>query len=97
MALSPLPSGIAVVSQPGVKPLKTTLDQSDFLRLMTAQLKYQDPTNPVDNSEYVAQLAQFSMVSGVAESNQKLGRIAASLDALVDRLTPPASPPATES
>lgn len=95
MALSPLPSGIPVVSQPGVKPLKTTLDQSDFLRLMTAQLKYQDPTNPVDNSEYVAQLAQFSMVSGVAESNQKLGRIATSLDALVARLTP--SPPATES
>lgn len=91
MAVSPLPAGIPVVSQPGVKPLKTTLDQSDFLRLMTAQLKYQDPTNPVDNSEYVAQLAQFSMVSGVAESNQKLGRIADSLDALTARLIPPAA------
>lgn len=89
MAVDAIPAGIPIVSQPGVKPLKTTLDQTDFLRLMTAQLKYQDPTNPVDNSEYVAQLAQFSMVSGVAESNQKLGRIATSLDALVARLTPP--------
>ncbi len=68
---------------PAVKPHKTTLDQNDFLALMTAQLKNQDPTKPVDNSEYVAQMAQFSTVSGIAQSNTTLGSISAKLDTLI--------------
>ncbi len=65
------------------KPHKTVLDQSDFLQLMTAQLKNQDPTQPVDNSQYVSQMAQFSQVSGVTATNAKLDLIATKLDALV--------------
>lgn len=65
------------------KPYKTVLDQSDFLQLMTAQLKNQDPTEPVDNSQYVSQMAQFSQVSGVKETNARLETIAAKLDALI--------------
>ncbi len=78
-----LPAAIPVAATPGVKPYKTTLDQADFLALMTAQLKNQDPTKPVDNSEYVAQLAQFSTVSGITETNNALARIADKLDALI--------------
>lgn len=82
---------------PGVRPLapptprggQQTLDQSDFLALMTAQLKNQDPTKPVDNTEYVAQMAQFSMVAGVAESNSNLAKIVQRLDALLAAQTPP--------
>ncbi len=62
---------------------KQTLDQADFLALMTAQLKNQDPTKPVDNSEYVSQMAQFSTVSGISSSNDKLAAIAAKLDTLI--------------
>ena len=62
---------------------KTTLDQSDFLALMTAQLKNQDPTKPVDNAEYVSQLAQFSAVTGISETNASLKAIIARLDALL--------------
>src|SRR3546814_4995379 len=51
-----------------------TLDQSDFLELMTAQLKNQDPFSPVDNTQMVAQMAQFSSVPGIAEMNSKIGR-----------------------
>jgi flagellar basal-body rod modification protein FlgD len=40
------------------------MDQSDFLTLMTAQLKNQDPFAPVDNSQMVAQMAQFSSLAG---------------------------------
>ena len=39
---------------------KTTLGQEDFIALMTAQLKNQDPFKPVENTEMVAQMAQFS-------------------------------------
>jgi flagellar basal-body rod modification protein FlgD len=48
------------------------LGQTDFLRLMTAQLKEQDPFNPVDNQAMVAQMAQFSSVAGISEMNASL-------------------------
>lgn len=51
------------------------LDQKDFLRLMTAQLQQQDPFNPVNNQEMVAQMAQFSSLAGVNETNVTLTKI----------------------
>jgi flagellar basal-body rod modification protein FlgD len=57
------------------------LDQKDFLRLMTAQLSAQDPFNPVDNQEMVAQMAQFSSLAGVSETNTALKGIAEQLTA----------------
>ena len=59
-----------------------TLGQSDFLKLMTAQLSLQDPFDPVDNKEMVAQMAQFSSLSGISEMNATLKTIAARLDRL---------------
>lgn len=55
------------------------LGQSDFLLLLTTQLKSQDPLSPMDNSQFVAQLAQFSTVSGVTEMNAGINRLAAIL------------------
>ncbi|QIK37979.1 flagellar hook assembly protein FlgD [Caldichromatium japonicum] len=43
------------------------LGQEDFLKLMITQLTYQDPTNPVKNEDFVAQMAQFSAVTGIQE------------------------------
>jgi flagellar basal-body rod modification protein FlgD len=60
---------------------KTTLDQSDFLALMTAQLKNQDPFNPVDNTQMIAQMAQFSSVAGISQMNSTLSGIATKLGA----------------
>jgi flagellar basal-body rod modification protein FlgD len=73
-------------------PLASKLDgqqlgQEDFLRLMTAQLAQQDPFNPVDNQEMVAQMAQFSSLAGVSETNDKLGSIGAQLSAQTELLT----------
>lgn len=36
------------------------ISQNDFIRLFLAQLNFQDPMEPVDNSEFLAQMAQFS-------------------------------------
>lgn len=55
------------------------LDQAAFLKLMTTQLKTQDPFDPVDNTQMVAQMAQFSSVAGIAEMNASLKTIAASV------------------
>ncbi|HMO74729.1 MAG TPA: flagellar hook capping FlgD N-terminal domain-containing protein [Sphingopyxis sp.] len=57
------------------------LGQSDFLRLMTAQLTQQDPFNPVDNQAMVAQMAQFSSLAGISETNVTLQQIAEQLQA----------------
>ena len=57
----------------------TTLGQADFLKLMTAQLANQDPFNPVDNTQMVAQMAQFSSVAGISQMNTTLSTIAAKL------------------
>ncbi|RYD29965.1 MAG: flagellar hook assembly protein FlgD, partial [Sphingomonadales bacterium] len=60
---------------------KTDMDQGDFLTLMTAQLKNQDPFEPVDNSQMVAQMAQFSSLSGITEMNTTLKAMADKLGA----------------
>jgi flagellar basal-body rod modification protein FlgD len=39
-----------------------TLDTDTFLRLLVAQLKYQDPSKPTDSSQFLAQTAQFTLV-----------------------------------
>lgn len=44
-----------------------SLGQADFLRLMTEQLKNQDPMKPLSNNEFLGQLAQFSTVQGLQE------------------------------
>jgi flagellar basal-body rod modification protein FlgD len=46
-----------------------TLQQADFLKLMTAQLQHQDPTNPMDNSQMMSQLAQITTVQGIENLN----------------------------
>ena len=48
---------------------KDTLDQADFMRLMTTQLQHQDPLKPMDNSQMVAQMAQLSTVQGITDLN----------------------------
>ena len=45
------------------------LGQSDFIELLVAQVKNQDPSKPMDSSEFMSQLAQFSVVSGVEDLN----------------------------
>lgn len=59
-----------------------TLGQADFLKLLTVQLQQQDPFEPVDNKEMLAQMAQFSQLSASSETTSVLEQISAKLDAL---------------
>ncbi len=54
----------------------SSLGESDFLRLLTAQLANQDPLQPVDNQAFIAQLAQFS-------SLEQLQGVSSRLDSLL--------------
>jgi flagellar basal-body rod modification protein FlgD len=50
----------------------STLDYNSFLKLLTAQMKFQDPTKPTDATAFVSQLASFSSVEQGIKTNQKL-------------------------
>lgn len=68
----------ATSAQPGPEPRSSqastpgSMDYDSFLRLLIAQMKNQDPLNPMDPSEQVAQLATFSMVEQAIMTNKKL-------------------------
>ena len=61
------------------KKSSDTLGQDDFLKLMTTQLQNQDPFKPTDNTEMIAQMAQFSMVTGQTEMNESIKAISGQL------------------
>jgi flagellar basal-body rod modification protein FlgD len=51
---------------------QNTLDQDAFLKLLIAEMQNQDPLSPMDNTEYVAQLAQFSSLEQMQQMNSAL-------------------------
>lgn len=49
-----------------------SLDKQAFLQLLVAQMQYQDPLEPMDNTEYISQLAQFSALEAMQNVDQTL-------------------------
>ncbi|MEN6370668.1 MAG: flagellar hook capping FlgD N-terminal domain-containing protein [Armatimonadota bacterium] len=52
-----------------------SLDKDAFLKLLTTQLQNQDPMNPMQDTEYIAQLAQFSSLEQMTNTNTNLQSI----------------------
>ena len=49
---------------------QNTIDQEDFIKLFLSQLQFQDPLEPVDNREFLSQLAQFSNLEQTRQTSQ---------------------------
>ena len=58
---------------------KNTLGQEDFLKLMTTQLQNQDPFAPMDNGDFIAQMAQFSTVTGITSMDETMKSVSQQL------------------
>jgi flagellar basal-body rod modification protein FlgD len=58
----------------------TAINEQDFLQLLTTQLQDQDPTNPVSNTDFFSQIAQFSEVSGINQLNSSFSQLATQLN-----------------
>lgn len=49
----------------------SSLDVNDFLQLLVAQMQYQDPLEPTDNTQYIAQMATFTQVEATTQMQEK--------------------------
>jgi flagellar basal-body rod modification protein FlgD len=58
---------------------KVAVGKDDFLKLLMAQLKYQDPLSPVESTEFTSQLAQFNSLEQLMQANEALTEIKSSL------------------
>ena len=76
----------AIMQKIGINPAEEKkrangdqLGQEDFLKLMTTQLQNQDPFAPMENAEFIAQMAQFSTVTGITDMGQTLKNMSGQL------------------
>jgi flagellar basal-body rod modification protein FlgD len=66
-------------AQKAATPQSTSMGQSEFLTLFTTQLKNQDPTDPVKNEAFVAQLAQFSQLEATTAMKTSMNSLVSSM------------------
>ena len=75
--MHPVVPGETPPSQSSVRQHSNDLDRNAFLNLLITQLRYQDPLNPMDDREFIAQLAQFSALEQMQNLNTTFGRFQA--------------------
>ncbi|MGY8841488.1 MAG: flagellar hook assembly protein FlgD, partial [Pseudomonadales bacterium] len=73
-SISSIPENFRSFESTQQKEIKRTsvLGQEDFLKLLTTQLQHQDPMEPMENGEFMGQMAQFSTVSGITEMGESI-------------------------
>lgn len=72
MAIQPI-NGISQTNN--ISNVNSALRQDDFIKLFMSQLKAQDPLEPVNNQDFLAQMAQFSLLESSRMSNQELSAV----------------------
>jgi flagellar basal-body rod modification protein FlgD len=77
-------SGTAASGTTGVQD-KSVLSKDNFLSLLITQLKNQDPMNPTDSTEFVAQLSQLTLVEQAYATNKNLGSLLSAQSSMADQ------------
>jgi flagellar basal-body rod modification protein FlgD len=60
----------------GQRQVKQVLDKDDFLKLLITQLTNQDPTQPMEDREFIAQMAQFSALEQMINMSEEIAQVA---------------------
>ena len=77
--ITPSAQTVSTAASSGASSLLTS-DFEVFLQMLTTQARYQDPLEPIDSSEYAAQLAQFSMVEQQVQTNTLMEQLVSALN-----------------
>ena len=65
----------------GGREIKSEMDKDDFLNILITQLTHQDPTQPLEDKEFVAQMAQFSTLEQMTNMNSEFEKLSRMLTA----------------
>jgi len=71
MAVDVIGGGTSSATQ-AVDLQQSVLGQEEFLRILLTQLRFQDPLKPMDNQQFLAQMAQFSSLAQTAQLNDRV-------------------------
>ncbi|MBN1128387.1 MAG: hypothetical protein JXA71_05340 [Chitinispirillaceae bacterium] len=80
-------AGSSVMSGNTAGAIEKEMGKDDFLMLLVTQLRYQDPLNPMDNTEFVAQLAQFRALEGTSNIESAIKGLDSSFKTSIDAQT----------
>ena len=97
--MSPIPPSSSAAASPStaVSATSASTDQNMFLQLLVAQLKNQDPTQPMDSTTFVTQLAQFQQLESTNNMATSVSGIQSDTDQLVTDLNGTAASSTTTS
>ena len=75
MATTSAISGSTAAGATPTQPAGPTLGKDDFLKLLTTQLQHQDPLNPMDDKDFIAQMTQFSTLEQITNMSDGMTRL----------------------
>ena len=94
---SPTAPATSPASTNGTTTQADPLGKTAFLNLLVTQLQNQDPLQPQDNSEFLAQLAQFSSLEQLQQINSGVSTLTGDFSSVTGPVTTPVTPPDTTS